>query len=141
MIGDLGPGLQLLPTSSISSSATVPRPFPLPLPPRPPSPTKASALVPSVRGLKIAENQSPRPQDRLFFSFNYFANVNGPLNQRLGAPVSDIRVYRYIFGLEKTFDGGNASIGIRLPLDQLTSNPASPPGSSNSAARARRWTT
>ena len=126
MIGDLGPGLRLLPTSSISASATVPRPFPPPLPPRPPSPAKASALVPSVRGLKIAENQSPQPQDRLFFTFDYFANVNGPLNQRLNAPVSDIRVYRYIFGLEKTCAGGNASIGIRLPLDQLTSNPRVP---------------
>ena len=126
MIGDLGPGLRLLPTSSISASATVPQPFPPTLPLRPPIPTKASALVPAVRGLKISENQSPQPQDRLFFSFNYFANVNGPLNQRLGAPVSDIRVYRYIFGLEKTFDGGNASIGIRLPLDQITSNPRVP---------------
>ncbi len=123
MIGDLGPGLRFLPTSSISASVTVPQPFPPPTPPRPPSPARASALVPSVRGLKIAENQSPQPQDRLFFSFNYFADVNGSLNQRLGAPVSDIRVYRYIFGLEKTCDGGNASIGIRLPLDQITSNP------------------
>ena len=36
--------------------------------------------------------------------------------------MSDILVYRYIFGFEKTFDNGNASIGVRLPLDQLTAN-------------------
>ena len=60
--GDLGPGLRLLPSSSISASATVPQPFPPKLPPRPPSPTKASALVPSVRGLKIPRisRRSPR---------------------------------------------------------------------------------
>src|SRR5271157_4440819 len=110
MIGDLGPGL------------SIPQPYPPTPPPPPPSPRRASALVPSVRGLKIAENQSPRPQDRVFFTFDYFSNVNGALNLKLGAPVSDILVYRYIFGFEKTFDNGNASIGARLPLDQLTAN-------------------
>jgi hypothetical protein len=117
MIGDLGPGLRI---------QQIPQPFPPPTPPRPPSPRKASNLGPSVRGLKISENQSPRPQDRLFFTFDYFANVNGSLNQRLGAPVRDIRVYRYIFGYEQTFLDGDASIGVRLPLDQLTSVPSTP---------------
>jgi hypothetical protein len=126
MIGDLGPGLRLGQSPSVSARATFPQPFPPPTPPRPPSPSKASSLAPSVRGLKISENQSPRPQDRLFFTFDYFANVNGPLNQRLDAPVSSIRVYRYIFGFEKTFDDGRASIGVRVPLDQLTSNPRVP---------------
>src|SRR5271157_582969 len=114
MIGDLGPGL------------SIPQPYPPTPPPPPPSPRRASALVPSVRGLKIAENQSPRPQDRLFFSFNYFANVNAALNRRFEAPVNDIQVYRYIFGLEKTFDDGNGSIGVRLPLDTLSSKPSVP---------------
>jgi hypothetical protein len=122
MIGDLGPGLTIRQVTG-AAPPTVPQPFPPPTPPRPPSPRKASQFTAAVRGLKIAENQSPRPQDRVFFTFDYFTNVNGPLNQRLGAPVNDIRVYRYIFGLEKTFDDGNGSIGVRLPLDQLTSNP------------------
>ena len=65
MIGDLGPGL------------SIPRPYPPTPPPTPPSPRRASALVPSVRGLKVSENQSPRPQDRVFFTFDYFSNVNG----------------------------------------------------------------
>jgi hypothetical protein len=122
MIGDLGTGLSIRQAPVV----TPPQPFPPSGPPRTPSPAKASGLVPSVRGLKISENQSPRPQDRVFFSFDYFANVNGALNQRLGAPVSDIRIYRYIFGFEKTFEDGNSSIGIRLPLDTLTSNPRVP---------------
>ena len=104
MIGDLGPGL------------SIPQPYPPTPPPPPPSPRRASASFPSVRGLKVSENQSPRPQDRVFFTFDYFSNVNGALNLKLGAPVSDILVYRYIFGFEKTFDNGNASIGARLPL-------------------------
>src|SRR5262249_9784990 len=123
MIGDRGPALTL---RQVVSSPSIPQPFPPPRPPRPPSPQQASQLAPSVRVLKISENQSPRPQDRVFFTFDYFANVNGPLNERLGAPIRDIRVYRYIFGVEKTFDDGNASIGIRLPLDQLTSVPTTP---------------
>jgi hypothetical protein len=114
MIGDQGPGLR------------IPQPFPPPTPPRPPSPRLASQFTPAVRGLKIAENQSPRPQDRLFFTFDYFNNVNGPLNERLGANVRNILVYRYIFGYEQTFDNGNGSIGVRLPLDQLTSTPTTP---------------
>ena len=60
-----------------------------------------------------------------FTAYGY-STVNGPLNQRLGAPVRDILVYRYIFGVEKTFDDGNGSIGVRLPLDQLTSTPTVP---------------
>ncbi len=72
--------------------------------------------------MTVSENQSPRPQDRVFFTFDYFSNVNGALNLKLGAPVSDILVNRYVFGFEKTFDNGNASIGVRVPLDQLTAN-------------------
>jgi hypothetical protein len=125
MIGDLGSGLSFRQVT-FPSPPTTPQPFPPTAPPHGPSPGKASSLVPSVRGLKISENQSPRPQDRIFFSFDYFANVNGPLNQRLGAPVSDIRIYRYIFGYEKTFEDGWSSIGVRLPLDTLTSNPRVP---------------
>ena len=123
MIGDQGPNPV---PQQFPPPPTPPQPFPPPAPPPQPSPRRATALVPSVRGLKIAENQSPRPQDRVFFSFNYFANVNGALNRRLEAPVSDIQVYRYIFGLEKTFDDGNGSIGVRLPLNTLTSKPSVP---------------
>jgi hypothetical protein len=122
MIGDLND----ISVRQTSGTPTVPQPFPPPKPPSPPSPRLATALVTAVRGLKISENQSPRPQDRFFFTFNYFANVNGSLNERFGAPVNDIRVYRYILGFEKTFDNGNGSIGVRLPIDTLTSNSTVP---------------
>jgi len=101
----------------------VPPPFPPNPPPNPPDPRLASALVPSVRGFKIAENQSPRPQDRLFYSFNYFDRVNEAVNRRLESPVANLRVYRHIFGFEKTYDDQRGSIGLRLPLNTLTGDP------------------
>jgi hypothetical protein len=79
-------------------------------------------FVPWIRGFKIADNQSPRPQDRVFFSFDYFNNLNGVVNQGVGAPISHEKVYRELFGVEKTFFDGNASIGVRLPLNTLTAD-------------------
>ena len=89
-------------------------------PPPPPNPRQASALVPSVRGFKIAENQSPQPQDRFFYSFNFFANANAAVNQRFDTPITNLRVYRHIFGVEKTIRDGRGSFGLRLPVNTLT---------------------
>jgi hypothetical protein len=126
MIGDQGANLTIRQTPSFPTPPSIPQPYPPTTPVPPPSPRQASALSPSVRGLKIAENQSPRPQDRVFFSFNFFQDVNQSLNRHFEAPVTDIRVYREIFGLEKTFDDGNGSLGLRLPLDTLWSRPTVP---------------
>jgi hypothetical protein len=60
------------------------------------------------------------PQDRVYFTFDFFNNLNPVLNKRFESPVDQLRAYRYIFGLEKTFDEGRGSIGIQLPLDNLT---------------------
>jgi hypothetical protein len=100
----------------------LPRP---PIPPRPPSPfdaVRAAALVPSIRSIKISENQSPAPRDRIIYQFNYYENVNGSVNARFLSPISDIRVYRHIFGFEKTFFDGMTSLGIRLPLNTVTAD-------------------
>lgn len=72
MIGDQAPAV--LHQAAVPG---LPQPFPPGTPPPPPSPRLASAIVPSVRGFKIAENQSPQPQDRVFFTFNYFSDLNG----------------------------------------------------------------
>jgi hypothetical protein len=124
MIGDASPGVTFAQVPTVPTQPGLPTPFPPGQLPRPPRPGLASALAPSVRGFKIAENQSPQPQDRVFFSFNFYANVNAAVNRRLEAPVNDLRVYREIFGIEKTFDEGNGSIGLRLPLNTLTANSA-----------------
>ena len=70
MIGDQAPILAVHPYAHVRPFATPPTPPPLP------PPGRASSFVASVRGLKISENQSPNPQDRVFYTFNYFAEVN-----------------------------------------------------------------
>lgn len=55
---------------------------------------------------KIAENESPRPGNRVYFDYNYFNDV-----QKTGAGVS-----RYMPGFEQAFLNGNASFGMRLPV-------------------------
>jgi hypothetical protein len=121
MIGDLGPVLTPSQTT-IPPTPGRPQPFPPPKFPTPPKPSALSQLAPSVRGMKIAENQSPMPQDRIFYSFNYFSNLNASINQRFQSPVDQVRVYREIWGFEKTFDSGQGSVGLILPLNTLTSN-------------------
>src|SRR5438874_667672 len=73
-----------------------------------------------IRGFKIADNQSPIPQDRVFFNFNYYNNVNYAIDRKFGAPVNGIQIYRYLAGFEKTFLGGLASIGLTESLNNLS---------------------
>lgn len=122
VIGDQGPFLQHRPFR-IAQTAQVP-PIPEPgRPPVPPTPNQpvegGQALFPSARGFKIAENQSPRPVDRFYFTFNFFDGVNTSINRSLGIPLSNIKAYREIFGFEKTFLDGRASAQLRLPLNQI----------------------
>jgi hypothetical protein len=105
---------------SAAHQTTAAQPFPPHPLPRPPSPKLATSLAPSTRSFKISDNQSPMPQDRFYFTFNYFSNLNSVLNRRFQSSVDELRAYRYIFGVEKTFDEGRGSIGIQLPLDSLT---------------------
>jgi hypothetical protein len=72
---------------------------------------------PTRSAFKITENESPRPEDRVYLTYNYYNNVDrtftGP-----GVPQSDL--HREMFGLERTFLDGNASIGLRVPFLELT---------------------
>ena len=76
--------------------------------------------LPWVRGYKMADNQSPRPQDRITFMFNFYDNVNPLLNPGDSAALRRVRIYREFFGIEKTFLDQNASIGLRLPINTMT---------------------
>jgi hypothetical protein len=73
-------------------------------------------FVPSARYFKISDNDSPRPQTREYFSFNYFYNLDGVINQRAGADVEHIRIHREVFGVEWAEPDGSSSVGLRLPL-------------------------
>jgi hypothetical protein len=64
---------------------------------------------------KIAECESPLPQDRVYFNFNFYDDVR-TLGVLGVTPKSD--VYRETFGLEKAFGDGAFSIGVRAPLIQ-----------------------
>jgi hypothetical protein len=68
----------------------------------------------------ISENESPRPYDRVFSTFNYFNNVDHSL---LAAGSPSANLYRELFGFEKTFLDGDASVGLRLPYLQMAGNP------------------
>jgi hypothetical protein len=81
--------------------------------------SKAGVVTPAIRGFKIAENESPRPTDRVYYDFNYFDRVNDAVNKHFGTDVDRINAYRSTFGVEKTFLDGYMSIGFRLPLNTL----------------------
>lgn len=68
-------------------------------------------------GYKIGENESPRPTDRVYVTYNFFNDVNPTLRV---PGLSVLNVHRQTFGIEKTFLDGDASIGLRMPLLQLT---------------------
>jgi hypothetical protein len=127
-----------------AASGTFPK---LPTPVPPPNPGNrnpglvngngTTSILFKLTGLKISDNQSPVPQDRFFYSFNYFDNLNASVDKQIGSPVQNLQVYHQLFGLEKTFLDGRASIGFRVPLNTMsfksTANIAGLGGSSTSA--------
>jgi hypothetical protein len=68
-------------------------------------------LVPQVGAgaIKIEENESPRPMDRVYVTYNYFNDIAKAFP---GVPGTDL--HRETYGLELTFLGGDASIGLRM---------------------------
>lgn len=75
------------------------------------------AYVPGgARQFKIADNESPMPQDRVFAAFNYFNDYGYAIHNRLGIGELQLDAYRTTVGIEKTFCCGAASVGLRLPL-------------------------
>ena len=66
-----------------------------------------------VSGPKISEEQSPMPRDRVFFNYNYFNNARSDCPNVAGR----------VFGFEKTFLDGAASVELRLPFTKLTPTP------------------
>jgi len=71
-----------------------------------------SVPIVGAGSFKISDNESPRPTDRAFLTYNYFDRINaGPTNFGLN---------RELIGFEKTFLDGEASFGLRLPFLQTT---------------------
>jgi hypothetical protein len=78
--------------------------------------TPSVIRVPWARGYKMADNQSPRPQDRFFVAFNFFDD----LHQAPGTGLHEVKIYREFFGVEKTFFDQLMSVGLRAPLNTIT---------------------
>jgi hypothetical protein len=78
------------------------------------------AQAPRPRQADLRPAASPRPQDRVFTTYNYYNNVNGALAPP-GQGQTD--VHREVIGFEKTFLNGNASIGLRAPYVEVTGDP------------------
>jgi hypothetical protein len=78
-----------------------------------------SRLPQIVRGpFKVTENESPQPRTRAYFSYYFydqvFRNFGGPAVPR-------VMVHQQVFGYEQAFWDQRASLGIRLPYNQLVS--------------------
>ncbi len=73
------------------------------------------------RPVKISENDSPIPVDRVFFNYNHFHNVFEFQEITLPSPSPPVNrqlpIDRYTLGFEKTFLGGDWSVEVRLPLN------------------------
>ena len=74
--------------------------------------TVIAPLIPARLGaFKIAENESPRPQDRVYLNYNFYDDIKRDL-----APGRE-DTHRETLGVEKTLFG-DASVGLRLPFFQ-----------------------
>jgi hypothetical protein len=70
---------------------------------------------------KISDNESPAPRDRVFATYDYFNGLNAGFRVP-GIPGTDL--HREVIGFEKTFLKGDASVGMRLPVLQVTGDPS-----------------
>jgi hypothetical protein len=68
---------------------------------------------------KIAEGESPRPMDRVFFRYNYYNNLSPDRWKDPTLPVHNVNLDLYTFGMEKTFFDGAVSLGMRIPFHTL----------------------
>ena len=90
------------------------------------SPPAAITVNAALCAFKVAENQSPRPIDRVFGSFNYYDSVNRSYDARVNAQVGNVEAYRQLYGFEKTFLGGQASLGMRQTINSINVDTQSP---------------
>jgi hypothetical protein len=92
----------------------------------PPSGPPALKGFIQLRTLKIGENQSPRPLDRIFGTFNFYDNINRSYNNRVTNEIQHVRAYRQLYGFEKTFLGGQASFGLTDTINTLVVDTPNP---------------
>jgi hypothetical protein len=79
-----------------------------------PTSSVVKVRVPVVEhaSFKISDVESPQPSDRVYFNYNFY--------DRVPVAGASAGLNRELIGFEKTFLGGNASFGMRLPFLQTT---------------------
>jgi hypothetical protein len=106
-------------------------------------PVAVRVVYPFHGDFKVAEDESPRPEDRVYFNYNYYSNVTGPASA-FGVPQTETvnttingrpatvttlipgvasprtELHREVAGFEKTFLGGDASVEVRAPVVEQT---------------------
>ena len=74
-------------------------------------------------GFNITEGESPRPQNRVYYNYNFFGNVAVDVGaNNFAIPVA--QVSRHVIGFEKTLFDERASVGLRLPFLSIGGDPA-----------------
>jgi hypothetical protein len=66
---------------------------------------------------KVAENDTPRPTDRVYVTYYYYDSINEGLS---GPGSPRMNVHQEVLGFEKAFMDRMFSVGARLPYIQLT---------------------
>jgi hypothetical protein len=87
----------------------------------PPVNANVLAFLPNVQqasAIKIAEGDSPRPEDRFYYLLSFYGGVT--INP--AAPPLDVG--RHVLGFEKTLFGSNFSVGMRLPIFSFGGDPS-----------------
>ncbi len=69
--------------------------------------------------VKIAEGESPRPEDRFYYNFNYFNNLEKTRWTNPVEPIHNVALFRHVFGFEKAFFDQSISLGLRVPFYTL----------------------
>ncbi|WP_020475098.1 hypothetical protein [Zavarzinella formosa] len=72
-------------------------------------------IIPQFAGLKVTDNDGPRPMDRFYFTYN---NFTGAFQNQNPGGYHGLDVNQETVGFEKTVFGGYGSIGMRLPFVQ-----------------------
>jgi hypothetical protein len=82
--------------------------------------TPYQSEIPRGKRIKAVDNNSPLPQDRVFFNYNYYHKAFHADFGRIGR--SDVSLDNYTFGIEKTFLDGLFSVDLRIPLHSRVSH-------------------
>ncbi len=78
--------------------------------------------VAQASAIKVAESDSPRPIDRVYYLYNFYGNIDPTIDPQ-SAVLSLMHLHRHVIGFEKTLWKGRASVGMRIPFLGFAGDP------------------